>query len=218
MEYQNHDKTERPYFSIIIATYNRKELLTHALNSLVAQTEKNWEAIIVDDGSADNTLAHISSYLENDSRIKYIRQENAGAALAKNTGINSSSGNFLTFLDSDDEYHITHLQSRRELLEKNPDVQFLYGGIKIVGNPFVPDRFDNEKKVHLDNCVIGGTFFIAHKLLLSVSGFKNIVIGEDAELYDRLLMTGAVMLKAEAPTYLYRHDRDDSVTNSRMLR
>jgi len=52
-----------PYFSVIIPTYNRKETLVRAIDSLISQTEKNWEAIIVDDGSDDNTFSHISSYL-----------------------------------------------------------------------------------------------------------------------------------------------------------
>ena len=204
------------YFSVIIPTYNRKEILTRAIDSLISQTEKNWEAIIVDDGSNDNTFSHISSYLEKDKRIKYIRQENVGAALAKNKGIVSASGKFLTFLDSDDEYLTTHLESRKEILMKNTSVQFLYGGIKIIGSPFVPDRFDNQQKIHLDDCVIGGTFFIERNLLISLKGFKDILIGEDAELFDRLSCSKVAKLKTEQPTYVYRKDQDDSVTNSFM--
>ncbi|HEY0029233.1 MAG TPA: glycosyltransferase family A protein [Bacteroidia bacterium] len=205
------------YFSIIIPTYNRKEILTRALNSLIAQTEKDWEAIIVDDGSDDDTLAHISSYLEKDKRIRYLHQEHSGAALAKNKGIAAARGKFLTFLDSDDEYHCIHLESRKAVLIKNTAVRFLYGGIKIVGNHYVPDRFDTDKKIHLDECVIGGTFFIERNLLVSLDGFKNIVIGEDAELFDRLKAVKTIMLKTENPTYVYRHDREDSVTNKIMM-
>ncbi len=205
-----------PYFSVIIPTYNRKETLVRAIDSLISQTEKNWEAIIVDDGSDDNTFSHISSYLEKDKRIKYIRQDNAGAALAKNKGIKSALGTFITFLDSDDEYCRSHLESRRNILRENPLLQFLYGGIKIIGSPFVPDRFDNQQKIHLDDCVIGGTFFIERNLLISCKGFKNILIGEDAELFDRLSNSSVVKLKTEEPTYVYRKDQSDSVTNSFM--
>lgn len=203
-----------PYFSVIIPTYNRKEVLTRALDSLILQTEKDWEGIVVDDGSDDDTFSHIQSYLKNDCRIRYIRQENSGAALAKNKGIESASGAFLTFLDSDDEFLSTHLESRKNILADNPQVKFLYGGINIVGNQFVPDRFDTDTQIHLDNCVIGGTFFIERQLLLSLKGFKNIVIGEDAELFDRINSTDIVKLKTKNPTYVYRHDREDSITNS----
>ena len=203
----------RPYFSIIIPTYNRKEILTRALDSLVSQTEKNWEGIIVDDGSDDDTYSHIRSYLD-DSRIQYIRQGNSGPALAKNKGIENASGTFLTFLDSDDEFLSTHLESRKNILSENPEIKFLYGGIKIVGNQFVPDRFDTDIKINLDLCVIGGTFFIERELLLSLKGFKNIMIGEDAELFDRIASTDILKLETKNPTYIYRHDREDSVTNS----
>ena len=81
-----------PYFSVIIPTFNRKCILTKAIDSLISQTEKNWEGIIVDDGSDDDTFGYISHYLKRDSRIQYIRQENAGAALAKNKGIAIASG------------------------------------------------------------------------------------------------------------------------------
>ncbi len=207
-----------PYFSVIIPTFNRKCILTKAIDSLISQTEKNWEGIIVDDGSDDDTFGYISHYLKRDSRIQYIRQENAGAALAKNKGIAIASGAFLTFLDSDDEYEPTHLESRKNILVQNPDVKFLYGGIKIVGNQFVPDRFDTDNKIHLDDCVIGGTFFIERELLLSLKGFNNIVIGEDAELFDRINLTDAIKLKTKHPTYIYQHDRADSVTNSYNVR
>lgn len=207
-----------PYFSVIIPTFNRKCILTKAIDSLISQTEKNWEGIIVDDGSDDDTFGYISHYLKRDSRIQYIRQENAGAALAKNKGIAIASGAFLTFLDSDDEYEPTHLESRKNILVQNPDVKFLYGGIKIVGNQFVPDRFDTDNKIHLDDCVIGGAFFIERELLLSLKGFNNIVIGEDAELFDRINLTDAIKLKTKHPTYIYQHDRADSVTNSYNVR
>ncbi|MGZ4053320.1 MAG: glycosyltransferase family 2 protein [Bacteroidia bacterium] len=206
-----------PYFSIIIPTYNRKMILTRALDSLMSQTEASWEGIIIDDGSNDSTFSHISAYLEKDPRIKYISQANSGAALAKNKGIESASGTFLSFLDSDDEYLPTHLESRKKILIQNPDIKFLYGGIKIIGDPFVPDRFDTDKKIHLENCVIGGTFFIEREILLSLKGFNNILIGEDADLFDRINGLGVTKLKTDEPTYVYRHDTKDSVTNNFML-
>ena len=117
-------------------------------------------------------------------------------------------------MDSDDEFLSTHLESRKNILSENPEIKFLYGGIKIVGNQFVPDRFDTDIKINLDLCVIGGTFFIERELLLSLKGFKNIMIGEDAELFDRIASTDILKLETKNPTYIYRHDREDSVTNS----
>jgi glycosyltransferase involved in cell wall biosynthesis len=213
-ELNNMSNNTAPFFSIIIPTFNRKGLLIRAINSLLLQEEQNWEAIIVDDGSDDCTYSFIQSYLKSDLRIQYIRQENSGAALAKNYGIEKAKGSFVTFLDSDDEYDLGHLTSRKKILLDNSDVQFLFGGLKVIGSPFVPDRFDTEKKIHLDDCVIGGTFFIERNLLVSLKGFKNILIGEDAELFERIDKLDILKFKTEIPSYIYRKDVQDSITNS----
>src|SRR4030042_4459076 len=97
-------------FSIIITTYNRAQLLKRALNSLISQTEENWEAIIVDDESKDDTCLQILPYLKTSPRIQYFRKTHSGEAASKNEGIGSSRGKFISFLDSDDEYHPTHLE------------------------------------------------------------------------------------------------------------
>ena len=213
-EFDNMSLNSLPFFSVIIPTFNRKELLIRAINSLLLQEEQSWEAIIVDDGSDDSTHSFIQFYLKSDFRIKYVRQENRGAALAKNYGIEKAKGSFVTFLDSDDEYDLGHLESRKKILVENPEVKFLFGGLKIIGSPFVPDRFDTDKKIHLDDCVIGGTFFIERSLLLSLNGFKNILIGEDAELFERICRLDILKLKTEVPSYIYRKDVKDSVTNN----
>jgi len=205
-----------PYFSVIIPTFNRKKTLTKALDSLLNQSERNWEAIIVDDGSTDGTEAYILPYLIKDNRIKYFIQTNKGAALAKNNGIKEASGKFITFLDSDDVYEAFHLKSRYEILKNNPTVMFLYGGVKIIGNQFVPDRNNNAANIHIDNCVIGGAFFVEKELLLSLNGFKNILIGEDAELFDRICITEAIKLEVETPSYIYQRHLQDSVTTNFM--
>ena len=213
-EFDNMSLNSLPFFSVIIPTFNRKELLIRAINSLLLQEGQSWEAIIVDDGSDDSTHSFIQFYLKSDFRIKYVRQENRGAALAKNYGIEKAKGSFVTFLDSDDEYDLGHLESRKKILVENPEVKFLFGGLKIIGSPFVPDRFDTDKKIHLDDCVIGGTFFIERSLLLSLNGFKNILIGEDAELFERICRLDILKLKTEVPSYIYRKDVKDSVTNN----
>ena len=203
----------QPFFSIIITTYNRAHLISRALNSLVSQTEKNWEAFIVDDGSTDDTSSQVLPYLEAYPQIKFLRKVHSGEALSKNEGIETSTGKFISFLDSDDEYNPTHLETRRAILKQNPSVKFLYGGITVIGNQFVPDRFDLSKKINIKNCVIGGTFFIERSILFSLHGFKEIIIGTDADLFDRAKETGITFLETEIPTYIYHHENADSLTN-----
>ncbi len=202
-----------PLFSVVITTYNRAELLKRALDSLVLQTEKNWEAIIVDDESTDNTYNKILPYIETYPAISYIKKEHSGEPLSKNAGIFSASGKYITFLDSDDEYASEHLELRKEILGDDVSLDFLHGGVKIIGNPLVPDRFDPEKSVHLSECVIGGTFFIERNVLYELGGFRNIYLGADADLLDRAVRKGVKILKTDHPTYIYHHEVEDSITN-----
>ena len=203
----------KPFFSIIITTYNRRDILKRALDSLILQTEKDWEAIIVDDESADDTRSMVHSYLIANKNIRYFVKSHSGEAMSKNEGINLSSGRFISFLDSDDEYSPEHLRLRKAILTQNPSVSFLYGGVKVIGNQFVSDRFNPEKRIHLSECVIGGTFFIDRETLLLLKGFKNILLGTDSDLFERAMIAGVMMKETEIPTYIYHHEMEDSVTN-----
>jgi len=78
-------------------------------------------------------------------------------AFASSLRLISASHTPTTFLDSDDEFSPLHLESRKAVLEQNPKIGFLYGGAEIIGNQYVPDRFDHSKRINLKNCAIGGT-------------------------------------------------------------
>ena len=204
----------QPMFSVVITTYNRANLLIRSLKSLIRQTENDWEVIIVDDGSTDDTYSQIKCYLESGNRIKYFRKRHSGEALTKNHGINLSNGKFITFLDSDDEYAPNHLKSRKDFLLQNPEIKFLYGGIKILGNQYVPDKNDPAMKINLSDCVIGGTFVIERETLLLLKGFKNIVLGPDSDLFQRARKKNITIAEVKLPTYIYHHDNPDSITNT----
>ncbi len=101
-------KAKPSFFSVIVPTYNRENFLTTALKSVLDQTFKDFEVIIVDDGSTDRTKAIIRGI--EDNRIKYIYQKNHGVAHARNRGIEKSEGKFISFLDSDDKWVPQKLQ------------------------------------------------------------------------------------------------------------
>jgi glycosyltransferase involved in cell wall biosynthesis len=107
-----------PKISVILTTYNgsSRGYLSSAIESVLAQSYQNFELLIVDDGSTDNTKKRCSFYLEND-RIRYIYQENSGLAAARNTGIRASSGEFLCFLDDDDVWKPEKLQKQLEFIQ-----------------------------------------------------------------------------------------------------
>jgi glycosyltransferase involved in cell wall biosynthesis len=210
----NGELTSQVFFSIVITTFNRAQLLNRALNSLISQTEADWEAIIIDDESTDDTYSQVLPYLRSYSKIKYIRKAHSGEALSKNEGIYSCSGKFISFLDSDDEYGPLHLESKKYILNQNPAIKFLFGGAEIIGNQYVPDRFNFGEKINLNNCVIGGTFFVERNLIISLNGYRNIQLGTDADLFDRIKKTGTTMMETRLPTYIYHHETQDSITNN----
>jgi glycosyltransferase involved in cell wall biosynthesis len=203
----------QPFFSIIITTYNRANIIKRALDSLLSQTENDWEAIIIDDESKDETYTRVLPYLKANAAFSYFRISHRGEAMSKNKGIYLSAGKFVSFLDSDDEYDPSHLRSRKEVLLQDPSIRFLYGGVHIIGNQYVPDRFDKDKRIHLSECVIGGTFFIERNTLIRLKGFRKIVLGTDADLYERAVQTGTSMRETRLPTYIYHHENEDSITN-----
>lgn len=98
-----------PFFSIIMPTYNRGHILSKTIQSVINQNFNNWELIIVDDGSTDNTREIIDDFSKNDNRIIYKYQDNQERSAARNNGIENSSGKYICFIDSDDEYLQNHL-------------------------------------------------------------------------------------------------------------
>lgn len=202
-----------PFFSVIICTYNRAKLLSRALESLLAQTETDWEAIVVDDGSTDATAEIVRRHVQKNEHIRYLYHTNRGSALSRNVGLLASSGLFATFLDSDDMYKPDHLEHRKILLRENPQVELLHGGVEIVGNPFVPDKKDTTKLIHLSECVIGGTFVIRREAAVKLGGFANLLYAEDAEFYERAdSATGLIIANTDDPTYIYNRISSDSQT------
>ena len=113
-----------PLVSVILPTYNRAELLRRAVNSVLAQTYPNWELIIWDDGSTDTTREIVSSY--KDDRIKYFFDMNHGVAYARNRAVEVSTGKYLAFLDSDDEWVCEKLSVQVDILNTYSQIEVLF--------------------------------------------------------------------------------------------
>ncbi len=112
-----------PCVSVVIPTYNRADLVCEALESVAAQTYKDWEIILVDDGSTDNTREAVAPYLTQlGSRLRYIKQENRGLAAARNTGIWAARGSYIALLDSDDVWKPEKLATQVPYLEADASV------------------------------------------------------------------------------------------------
>lgn len=106
--------------SIITPSYNTAECIAATIESVLIQTYRNWEMIIVDDCSTDNTDEIVVKYAESDSRIRYIRNEvNSGAAFTRNRALKETRGRWIAFLDSDDLWYPKKLERQTEFMEKN---------------------------------------------------------------------------------------------------
>lgn len=114
--------TKNPIISVIIPTYNRANLIDQAIQSVLNQTYQNFEVIIVDDGSTDYTKEVIRKFQERDKRVKYIRHEkNRGGSAARNTGIKAAKGEYIAFLDSDDEWLPEKINLQIAVFKKGSD-------------------------------------------------------------------------------------------------
>lgn len=202
-----------PFFSVIITTYNREKLLSRSINSLFKQDFSDWEAIIVDDGSNDNTFEFIKPIILEHLNVKYIYQKNQGLPAARNLGVSLSKGDYITFLDSDDEYKENHLSSRFRILQKNPYIDLLHGGVEIIGDAYVPDKNNPSKLIHLDECFIGGTFVIKRELFQKIGYFRQIDFADDTDFYERALKGHFIIVKTDIKTYIYHRDTPDSMCN-----
>lgn len=206
-------KKGNPLISIILPTYNRARLIERAIDSIFKQTFQDFELIIVDDGSTDKTCNLIQKYINQYSNIRYIKQQNMKLPLALNAGIQMATGSFITFINSDDEYKADHLEKRIKFMEENPNIDLIHGGIEVVGNPYVKDKNNLTKKIHVDQCVLGGTFFGKKEVFLQLNGFNNIEYSEDSEFFERAQKVFNTS-KVNFPSYIYYRNTDDSITNN----
>jgi glycosyltransferase involved in cell wall biosynthesis len=121
-----------PMVSVIIPSYNREKLLGRAIDSVIGQIYQNWELIIVDDGSTDKTEELVSGYTGKDSRIRYIKNIHPkGIGGARNYGVETAQGEYIAFLDSDDEWKEYHLRDTIEEFLKNPEVDWVYSDMEL---------------------------------------------------------------------------------------
>jgi glycosyltransferase involved in cell wall biosynthesis len=130
----------RPLITIIIPAYNYASYIPEAIESLQSQTHKNWECIVVDDGSTDNTSDIIKQLQLIESRIKYIYQNNQGLSATRNTGLKNADGEYIQFLDADDLIESEKLERQLDFLMQNPQFHIIYGETRYFRNEFPDER------------------------------------------------------------------------------
>ena len=201
-----------PKVSVLIPLYNRKKFIVRAIDSILNQSYKNFEIIIIDDGSTDNVEKVLLPVIKPEKKTTYIRHTNRGPALSLNEGMKLAKGEFITFLDSDDEYGKNHLSKRLKYFKDNPGTDLTYSTAKIIGNEkdmYVPDARNPKELIHLDDCIIGGTFFGKKEVFDKLNGFRDIY-AYDYDFHKRAVKKFKVV-KLDIPTYIYYRNTSDSI-------
>ncbi len=122
-----------PTVSVVVPCYNHAEYLNESVASVVAQTFQNWECIIVDDGSTDDTESVARQLSQEDTRIKYLHKTNGGLADARNKGIEAAKGEFILPLDADDKISSTYMEAALQVLMETPGVKLVYSKARYFG-------------------------------------------------------------------------------------
>ena len=185
--------SEMPVVSVVIPTYNRGSLAGRAVESVLAQTFQDFEIIVVDDGSNDNTESVVKAFC--DPRVRYIHhEENRGGSAARNTGIKAARGAYIAFLDSDDEWLPEKLQSQLDTLQELPPCWgggctgfWLVEGTSVVER--TPDLPPNLSNWLLAHCPLsaGSTLMVRKEILGKIGYFdESLPRHQDWDLLLRL--------------------------------
>ncbi len=206
-----------PFFSVIIPTYNRAQFLPRTINSVLTQTFDNWELIIIDDGSTDNTKAVVETFME-DKRIRYIHQENQERSISRNNGAKHSRADYLCFLDSDDEYLPNHLQLFHDaIISKNyPKGMLFTGYIRSDGtdaNTVLNDKvINNYVDFFYRNPVIPARVCLSKEIFDHYSFDNNAIISEDMILWMEVAHDNKYdVIQISTPSIKYNLHGDNSV-------
>lgn len=181
-----------PFFTVIIPTYNRYNTVKHAIDSVLLQSYKDFEIIVVDDGSVDTTPLIESEY---HGLIRYIRQSNHGVSNARNTGIVQSASPYIAFLDSDDLWLPKKLQEQRNFIEENPDIQIHQTDEMWIKNGRRVNPMDKHAKASgdiflksLEMCMISPSSVVIKRELFETCGMfdEDLPVCEDYDLWLRV--------------------------------
>src|SRR5690606_30655868 len=112
-------QSSKPFFSIVIPLYNKEKHILSTINTVLAQTFQDFEIVVVNDGSKDNSAKLVNEI--QDPRVRLISQNNSGVSAARNTGIKEASGGYIALLDADDLWLECHLENIHTLIKKFPD-------------------------------------------------------------------------------------------------
>ena len=200
--------------SVVIPTFNRAELLGRALDSVLQQIDPVHEVIVVDDGSSDGTPEIVRSYMARDARVRYIRQNRAGAPAARNLGIAAASGTLIAFQDSDDVWDLNFTSSLLPYHDRPGVIAFSsmctvqLGGSRVI--QFKSQLSDVEDMLCRRNCISTQTVLMDRRLLSTHRFDPNLPRLQDWDLWLGLL--GKATFVHHAEPLVHQYLQTDSIT------
>jgi len=188
--------TRKPKISVVMAAYNAEKYIEAAKESVLTQTFSDWEFIIINDGSKDNTIETIQKF--KDERIKIINQINMGAANARNNGIKLSKSNLIAILDSDDIFYPEKLQIQYDYMNENSNCIAVGSNADIIdhnghfiyttNNPLISEEL--KKRLPYKSPFIHSTVMFRKKHFLKAGMYPNIRIAQDLFLFNNMAFFG----------------------------
>lgn len=218
-----------PAVSVIMPAYNVAPYIAEAISSVLAQTFTDYELIVVDDGSTDETAAIVRTFMGRDPRIVLVQQENRGLAAARNAALRAASAPLLALLDSDDIWAPEFLAEQVAILDARPDVDIVTGNAWTLGSheDGLPARptpdprpAPNLATILTDELSVFIMSVFRRRVYETIGGFDDMLrTNEDFDFWLRAAIAGFVFARNDKPLGYYRR-RDDSLSASqvRMLR
>lgn len=208
--------------SIVVPTHNRAKLFTKAIDSLIAQTNPYWEAIVVDDNSSPTEKEKIKDYCAKDSRIRFIENKwRKGASAARNLGLQETKSDCVLFLDSDDILAPHCIENRSNIIKSHPNYDFwVFDGVRVFhqqpgDSELLWNVFTEENDLHrflkVDPPWHTSSPVWNKKALLSIGGFnESALVWNDWDLHIRAIANGLSYKKITAPTdaYYRKHEQE----------
>ena len=215
-----------PRFSVIMPLYNKERYVKKAIESVIAQTYRDFELIIIDDGSTDNSLEVVKGLKIEDRRLKTLTQSNSGVAVARNRGVAESHGEFVCFLDADDWWEPTFLEEMDKLIAEYPNAG-IYASNYIYYKPGKTHVALNLERGYIDYPkayyegssmpVWTGATCMPRKVFDEMGGFPvGIKLGEDFLLWAKTALHYPVAF-SEKPLAFYNNDVPASLRATRNL-
>lgn len=214
--------TQQPLISILMPAYNAAKYIEDAIKSVITQGYKNWELIIIDDGSTDESAALVSSI--SDQRIKYFYQKNQGVSAARNKALEIMQGDFFSFLDADDCFPENALANQVEYMLQHPDCTILGGRVRTRNADFSqtlrffqPTFSGNPLREYVrlkDTCFFSITGFVRRAPVQMYRFQTELTHGEDLLFYIDLAADPSTQFHScSFETYVYRSSDGSAMAN-----